>query len=33
MLEEDYVKGIKTGYTEDAGECLISLFEYDNGED
>jgi D-alanyl-D-alanine carboxypeptidase (penicillin-binding protein 5/6) len=32
MLEEEYVKGIKTGYTEDAGECLISLFEYDNGK-
>lgn len=31
MLEEENVKGIKTGYTEDAGKCLISLFEYEDG--
>lgn len=30
MLEKEYVKGIKTGYTEDAGRCLITLFEYED---
>ncbi len=30
MLEKEYVKGIKTGYTEDAGRCLVTLFEYED---
>jgi len=30
LLEDINVKGIKTGYTEDAGACLITLFEYDH---
>lgn len=32
LLENEFVKGIKTGYTEDAGRCLITLFEYENNE-
>jgi len=32
LLDGITVKGIKTGYTEDAGRCLITLFEYEDGE-
>ena len=31
LLEEVNVEGIKTGYTEDAGPCLITLYIYDDG--
>jgi D-alanyl-D-alanine carboxypeptidase len=31
LLEEVNVEGIKTGYTEDAGPCLITLYVYDDG--
>jgi D-alanyl-D-alanine carboxypeptidase (penicillin-binding protein 5/6) len=32
LLDGINVKGIKTGYTEDAGRCLITMFEYEDGE-
>lgn len=30
LLEEVNVEGVKTGYTEDAGPCLITLYVYDD---
>jgi serine-type D-Ala-D-Ala carboxypeptidase (penicillin-binding protein 5/6) len=29
LFSDEHVQGIKTGYTEEAGECLMSLFEKD----
>ena len=32
LMGRENVAGLKTGYTEDAGACVITLYEYENGQ-